>query len=270
MNRVDLVVNAIRAVESAENVTSIIDSIRETLAALGSQHFLLTQLPMPGHNLDELVVANEWYEVGSSNVCKPKESDLLIQKAIDWNTFIVLKDIFFPSSPLCQQAGLPRDRLNVMIMPIDPLYDIQAAAFFSFEHNENLNDEIAFNNISYHERVLLKGLMTAAFIQFHKLGKLNRRRGQLSTRQRQIITYCGLGMKTSEIAKETNLSERTVICHIQNSMQKLKAANRTECVIQAIRYNQIGTGSQLKRGFFEVEAEVLPEHDLDKKAKQFS
>ena len=57
----------------------------------------------------------------------------------------------------------------------------------------------------------------------------------LSERETSIIGMLASGMSNKEIAEEANISERTAKHYVSVILQKLRAANRTEAVVNAIR-----------------------------------
>ncbi len=65
------------------------------------------------------------------------------------------------------------------------------------------------------------------------------RNGQLTARERQIVSLSALGKTSNEIAAELGISPRTVFAHLNSAGHKLSAANKTETVVNAFRYGQI-------------------------------
>jgi LuxR family quorum sensing-dependent transcriptional regulator len=65
------------------------------------------------------------------------------------------------------------------------------------------------------------------------------RPSQLTTRERQIVALTAEGFTSNEIAAMLSISARTVFAHLTSAGDKLKAANKTETVVNAFRYGQI-------------------------------
>jgi len=65
------------------------------------------------------------------------------------------------------------------------------------------------------------------------------RPGDLSDRERRVLELTALGKTAGEIAEVLNISQRTVHAHLQNASEKLRASNKTQTVVEALRYGQI-------------------------------
>jgi DNA-binding NarL/FixJ family response regulator len=69
----------------------------------------------------------------------------------------------------------------------------------------------------------------------------------LSVREREVVLLMARGLSNKQIAYKLQISTKTVKTHVAHIMKKLKAKNRTEAVVLAI-----------KRGLIEVEMEKAP------------
>jgi DNA-binding CsgD family transcriptional regulator len=65
------------------------------------------------------------------------------------------------------------------------------------------------------------------------------RRGNLSTREREIVGMLADGMSGAEIAAKLFLSPETVRTHIRNAMAKLGASTRSQAVVLALQRDEI-------------------------------
>ena len=63
--------------------------------------------------------------------------------------------------------------------------------------------------------------------------------GVLTNRERECLTWIGLGKTDWEIGKILGISKRTVRYHIENAIRKLNASTRLQAVILAIRNVEI-------------------------------
>ena len=54
-------------------------------------------------------------------------------------------------------------------------------------------------------------------------------------REIEVLKLAAKGMRNKEIAKELNISERTVQAHLSNIFNKLEVDSRTEAVLQALK-----------------------------------
>ena len=61
----------------------------------------------------------------------------------------------------------------------------------------------------------------------------------LTTREREVFDLLIKNKETSEIAKELNISEKTVRNHISNAMQKLGVKGRASAVVELLRLGEI-------------------------------
>jgi LuxR family quorum sensing-dependent transcriptional regulator len=68
---------------------------------------------------------------------------------------------------------------------------------------------------------------------------LPERPGDLSGRERRVVALSAQGKTAGDIAKILGISQRTVHAHLQNASDKLHARNKTQTVIEALRYGQI-------------------------------
>lgn len=63
--------------------------------------------------------------------------------------------------------------------------------------------------------------------------------GELSEREREILTLASYGKTAAEMAAKLAITERTVAFHVNNIVEKLGAANKTHAVAQALRLGLI-------------------------------
>jgi DNA-binding NarL/FixJ family response regulator len=72
--------------------------------------------------------------------------------------------------------------------------------------------------------------------------------GTVSTREKEIIKLMSNGLSNKQIAYNLHISTKTVKTHVAHIMKKLKAKNRTEAVVKAIR-----------KGFIDLDQEIEQE-----------
>lgn len=60
---------------------------------------------------------------------------------------------------------------------------------------------------------------------------------KLTKRELEVLDLIYFGLKNHEIARKLSISPRTVENHIEKIFKKLGAKNRTEAVINAIRFS---------------------------------
>ena len=66
-----------------------------------------------------------------------------------------------------------------------------------------------------------------------------RGRSRLSSREREVLKDVAAGMSNKEIARRLGLSEKTIKNHLSRAFAKLKACNRTEAVMRAVRIGML-------------------------------
>ena len=64
-------------------------------------------------------------------------------------------------------------------------------------------------------------------------------KGILTKREKEIFEMLIVNKTTKEIAKELNISEKTVRNHISNAMQKLGVKGRASAVVELLRLGEI-------------------------------
>ena len=64
-------------------------------------------------------------------------------------------------------------------------------------------------------------------------------KGILTKREKEIFEMLIINKTTKEIAKELNISEKTVRNHISNVMQKLSVKGRASAVVELLRLGEI-------------------------------
>lgn len=61
----------------------------------------------------------------------------------------------------------------------------------------------------------------------------------LTKREKEVFELLILNKSTKDIAKELNISEKTIRNHISNVMQKLGVKGRTQAVIELIKLREL-------------------------------
>ena len=64
-------------------------------------------------------------------------------------------------------------------------------------------------------------------------------KGILTKREHEIFELLIKNKSTKDIAKDLNISEKTIRNHVSNVMQKLGVKGRTQAVIELIKLNEI-------------------------------
>ena len=61
----------------------------------------------------------------------------------------------------------------------------------------------------------------------------------LTFREKEVFNYLIKNNSVKEIAKELNISEKTIRNHISNVIQKLGVKNRTQAIIELIKLGEL-------------------------------
>lgn len=64
-------------------------------------------------------------------------------------------------------------------------------------------------------------------------------KGILTAREQEVFELLVLNRTTKEIAKELQISEKTVRNHISNTMQKLGVKSRAQAVIELLKLGEL-------------------------------
>ena len=64
-------------------------------------------------------------------------------------------------------------------------------------------------------------------------------KGILTKREKEVFELLILNKTTKDIAKDLNISEKTVRNHISNAMQKLGVKGRSNAVVELLRLKEI-------------------------------
>lgn len=64
-------------------------------------------------------------------------------------------------------------------------------------------------------------------------------KGILTCREKEVFELLVLNKSTKEIAKDLNISEKTVRNHISNAMQKLGVKGRASAVVELLKLKEI-------------------------------
>jgi DNA-binding CsgD family transcriptional regulator len=59
-------------------------------------------------------------------------------------------------------------------------------------------------------------------------------KGKFSSRELEVLRWTAEGKTSAEIGQILHISERAVIFHVNNSMTKLRATNRTQAAVKAV------------------------------------
>ena len=230
MSSVGKLAAAALAVRDTHTSEEILDALEGCFEFLEPTHFLVTGVPMPGRPLDPLVLRRRWAGRWPDEV---NSDDAVFRNGIHLRRPIVMSDFsdaLLAGSALCRSVSGDGSG-NMVWLPVNAFQPYQAMVL------------VAHKETSEIDPLLLGGLECVATEAFRQLFAVkavsNSRPGDLSGRERRVVGMSADGKTASDIADALSISQRTVHAHLQNASDKLRARNKTQTVVEALRYGQI-------------------------------
>jgi len=211
------------------NGTQVLDALEGQFRSLGTTHFLATGRPFPGRTVEPLILRMTWGELRGANVLA---TDAALNAAARGHRPTMLIDEFKRvegESGLLDALGR-NEHVRLIGIPISAFLPYQGVVL------------AGGSSLSLDARALMASehLCTEAFRRLFALGYVKPERpGELSARERRVVELSASGKTASEIASILDISQRTVHAHLQNASEKLRASNKTQTVVEALRYGQI-------------------------------
>jgi DNA-binding CsgD family transcriptional regulator len=222
------------AISSALEPERILDRVERLLRKLGASALLVTGQALPYRPISPLILRRDWTLPNQDDQVEVTADDT----AIGWArtlTSPALIDLGLPEAKgLVERSRLVgavhRTSQHLIMLPIIiPPYQgcIIAVGRFAILNEADLS--------------VLTRIAELAFRRLITLGRIQPERpGGLSARERHVVSLTAAGKTASEIAGLLDISQRTVHAHLQNASDKLQAANKTQTVVKALLYGQIG------------------------------
>lgn len=212
----------------------VLDTLEDMFRSVGATHFLATGIPLPGRPLGPLMLRANWGEYHGDNAIALSlpHSDAVLQKALrerhpfEWPG---REGGLGRDSTLLSLAGVPGNA-SLVGVPVLQFLPYQACVLG------------AGTDIDLDAKTMLafEYLCGEAFARLFALNYLRLERpGELSARERSVVELSAQGKTASDIASVLKISQRTVHAHLQNASEKLRASNKTQTVVEAMRYGQI-------------------------------
>ena len=218
------------------NGTQVLAFLEDRFRALGATYFLATGLPLPGRPIEPLLLRVNWGELRSD---RPPSGaiaadDAILQTALRSRRAFALggreDDLRILNESLLLRQANSGGQLGVVGVPVHAFPPYQACVIAA-------GGELALD---------AKGLIGVDHFTmegFRRLLALRHLRpdrpGDLSARERKVVELSAFGKTANEIASVLKISQRTVHAHLQNASEKLRASNKTQTVVEALRYGQI-------------------------------
>ena len=209
----------------------VLDSLEACFRSLGATGFLVTGVPLPGRPVEPMVLRRHWPgSLGEEGIAG---DDALLVHGLACRRARVF-DI--GEENLADRSGLYRAAVagaaeTLVSVPVDGFQPFQGLVLASSEARLDLGRLLV---------VALEYLCEEAFRQLLAVGAIAiERPGDLSGRERRVVALSAAGKTASDIAEVLAISQRTVHAHLQNASDKLRARNKTQTVVEALRYGQI-------------------------------
>ena len=232
---------AISVSQPAQNPDAFFESLVARFRSFGAEHILITGLPLPGRDLGKLVLYQHWGDsiLSSAHLAQVRGSDNLLRriavlsKPTCWKLDEPENSWIRDSSliNLLQRSGAsPRSYRTLIGMHVHHFNVMQVAIFIA-------GPELT---VSDRELTSLSTMIQHELAELHSVHPLlSSRPGELSTREKLVLSMTAEGKTAGDIAEELHISQRTVHAHLQNASEKMQAANKTQTVVEAMRYGQI-------------------------------
>ena len=172
-----------------------------------------------------------------------------IEKARQLRPDVILMDLNMPNCTGLEaiqalQAEMPGT--NVLILTVS---EMEEDLFASIKYGakgyllKNAEpDELiqAIHHVARGESIILPLMATKLLIEFQNLSSGRKKKpdddeGGLSPREKEVLQLVAKGATNREIADSLFISENTVKTHLQNIMEKLHLANRSQAAAYAIQ-----------------------------------
>jgi len=226
----------IHSVSTAPDESAVIRALKESVRAIGGTKMFVSGIPMPGRPIEMLVISAEWPNIQNPATGQiavgPGDPVLELAMVSRWpfvlssrlDHFDAVKTSFFASD--LEEDG----KLFIVVVPFHALNPYQGMMVIGGLDHCPSGAELGY----------LDSVTKAAFQRLADLDAISLERpGGLSPRERRVIELTAFGKTASEIAQVLRISHRTVHAHLQNASGKLDARNKTQTVVEAIRYGQI-------------------------------
>lgn len=210
----------------------ILDALEGCFRSLTPTHFLAATVPLPGRPVEPMVLrrrwAGRWPEDGMTS------DDAVFREGATLRRPLILSEIpeaVLMRSALCR-AAVADGAQRLIWVPVNGFQPYQAIILVGTAAGPAELDPL-----------LLGGFECASAEAFRQLFAIKalspERPGDLSGRERRVVALSAVGKTAADIAEALAISQRTVHAHLQNASDKLRARNKTQTVVEALRYGQI-------------------------------
>jgi LuxR family quorum sensing-dependent transcriptional regulator len=228
----DLAADA-RSFREMRSSEQVLDFLEDRCRSVGATTFLVSGIPLPGRPIEPLLLRSRWgAERERPGEVAINAADPIFAQALRMCSAGVIGS---SANDVMEHSGLYR---AAVAQGADAMVCVPVRAFQPFQGivlaaGEALSlDRLSLLTLDY--------LCEEAFRKLLALRAVSQDRpGDLSGRERRVVALSAEGKTASDTAKILAISQRTVHAHLQNASNKLRAENKTQTVVEALRYGQI-------------------------------
>jgi DNA-binding CsgD family transcriptional regulator len=233
--------NALLFENAGSTPVEFFESAANHFRSIGAEHILVTGLPLPGKDLSKLVLFQQWgeTELSPSQLVHIYGNDPLLRRVAVLNKPNKWR---FGDS---ENSWLHKSALvNILLRSAVPPRSYQSFIGIHIHHFNHLQVAIciAGETLDVKARSLeeITSSLQYELKEMHAISPLvTNRPGELSRREKLVLALTAEGKTAGSIADELQISQRTVHAHLQNAAEKMQASNKTQTVVEAMRYGQI-------------------------------
>ena len=212
----------------------VLDYLEERFRSFGATQFLVSGIPMPGRPIEPLILRFDW---GEPRAERPGDEVVPVGDPVLALPVRVPRAQVIATAPEEVASGSELYR-SAVAQGAGTLICVPVRAFLPFQGFVlGAGPSVVIDKPSL---IMLEYFCDEAFRRLLALrAVVAERPGDLSGRERRVVALSAEGKTASDIAKMLAISQRTVHAHLQNASEKLRARNKTQTVIEALRYGQI-------------------------------
>jgi LuxR family quorum sensing-dependent transcriptional regulator len=223
-----------RSFRELRSSDQVLDLLEDRFRAVGATAFLVSGIPLPGRAIEPLLLRYRWGEQRGE-----RQGDIAVTAADPIFAHALRLSgagvIASATDDIAENSGLYR---AASAQAADAMVCVPVRAFQPFQGVVlGAGQTLSIDRLSL---LTLEYLCEEAFRRLFALRAVSQDRpGDLSGRERRVVSLSSEGKTASDIAKILAISQRTVHAHLQNASDKLRAQNKTQTVVEALRYGQI-------------------------------
>lgn len=222
----------------------VLGALETRLRRAGATHVLITGLPLPRRSMAKLVLRVNWPDQRSGgHLIDIAPSDPLLSCCLMHDRPFAVRaggvrplatdDVAAPPAPLAGSdlvGAAGGEAAELLVLPMREPRPWQGCVMFAGRDLPSAPGTL--DELSYFCRAALQALARSGWLE-------RARPGDLSDRERHVLSLTAIGKTAGEIAELLAISQRTVHAHLQNAADKMNASNKTHTVIEALRHGQI-------------------------------